>query len=243
MVVTEAMTAVLRWCGAGPMRPFGRAEADGIVVAVVEWDRETGYPVGLGVDVVLDRKEVVRVESVENWLKAENGRNDGVEPETVSVMADVRIRSTVDTTTSVEGEEPFHASVGFRNARKCSPESPPSKVTIVVGKMVDVILVTVSVGTVVVTCAGLELGAHDELMAHIPPESKSWTDERSELTRSAMFKQAMAGRCYAEDLQAVRVCRDVQHQDFATVAATDENCNGIERISGRKGAEACGGRR
>jgi hypothetical protein len=72
--------------------------------------------------------------------------------------------------------------------------------------MVCVTLVTVSVGTGAVACIGLELGAHDELIAHMPPESKSWTDERSELMKLAIFKLAMAGRCYA-DLQAVRVHR------------------------------------
>lgn len=62
--------------------------------------------------------------------------------------------------------------------------SPPSKVTYV-GTMVDVILVTtVSVGcAVVVTCmilvAGFELGA--QLRAHFLPESRSWTDDRSEV--------------------------------------------------------------
>jgi hypothetical protein len=51
--------------------------------------------------------------------------------------------------------------------------------------MVDVILVTtVSVGcAVVVTCmilvAGFELGA--QLRAHFLPESRSWTDDRSEV--------------------------------------------------------------
>lgn len=58
---------------------------------------------------VSGRVDVVRVESVENWPKEENGRNDGIETDVVYVVADVRISSMVDTTVSV-GEEPFCVS-------------------------------------------------------------------------------------------------------------------------------------
>jgi hypothetical protein len=103
IVVREAMRAVLRWWGVGPMRPLGREAVEGRGVEIVEG--EAGWPVDWCVDWVLERMEVVRVESVENWLKAEYGMKDGVESVAVYVVADVKTSSMVDTTTSV-GDEP-----------------------------------------------------------------------------------------------------------------------------------------
>jgi hypothetical protein len=82
-------------------------------------------------------------------------------------------------------------------------------ITNVVGTIVDATLVTtVSVGVGVAGRTELALGldAHDELTAHMVPVSKSWTDDRSEVRRPAIFKQAAPG-CYSEDLRAVRIHR------------------------------------